>query len=546
MVTTTRRWAAVAFVALTRCVTDGDEVEVPPGTIIGIQVQSSDPTTRAMASGFRVRVSVVNGPPSHFLAGEVLFGREERGLEPQVPQTTITARSPTLNETLLVQTTLLRGTDAWVTQLAQIQYAPGLPAILYVDMHGDCAMAPPCPDGQTCGGQGRCVDVRRPLVPWGRNTPTSARTPDAAASDDAAGDARADVAPRADGAPCDGPACGPTELAGIAAGGATTCVWTRAGAVSCWGANLWDATDPAAVPAATTRPVRVPSLDGARGIAVGSFLCATTADGELRCAPAAAVSALFRRLTSVRSVAVGARHACALRDDGAVRCAGANESGQCGEELTVTPQTLTPVAGLASADAIMARGDVSCALRAGSLLCWGSAFGSVAASLGGLSDVRRADAFSRMDPSAPSLGCAVDGAGAVRCWGRAELVGLGMTSDPTRTVPVSAAIDGLAANDVGVGEGFACALTRAGGVSCWGLADGCRGGRPAAAGEVAGRPVALPITGARAIAVGARHACAVVGPTRVMCWGDASSGQLGHGSLRAPDTCAPVAVEVAP
>ncbi len=520
-------------------------MEAPPGTVIGVQVQSSDPATRAAASGFTLRVSVVDGPPERFLTGEVRFGRDEPGLEPQVPQLTITPRARAVQETLLVETTLLRGGAPWVTQLARIQYAPGLPAILYVDMNGACAAAPACPDGQTCGGQGRCVDVRRPLAPWGRGAPAPEATRDAATPDAAVPDARAGDVPRTDGAPCDGPACGPAELAGIAAGGATTCAWTRAGAVSCWGANLWDASDPAVAPAPTTRPVRVPSLDGARAVAMGAFLCAATADGAVRCAPAAAVSALFRRLTNVRSVAVGAGHACALLDDGAVRCAGANESGQCGEELTVTPQTLTPVAGLASADAVMARGDVSCALRAGSLHCWGSGFRSVAEPVGGLSDVRRADVFGARDFNALAVGCAVDGAGAVRCFGRAALVGLGVTSDP-RTVPVGAAIEGLAATDVQAGEGFACALTRAGGVSCWGLAEGCRVGRTAAAGEIAGTAVALPITGARAIAVGARHACAIVGPTRVVCWGDASSGQLGHGSLRAPDDCAPAAVEVAP
>lgn len=541
-----RRCAAAALVALARCVTDDEEAEPPPGTLMGIQVQSSDPVAQRDADGFTLRVSVADGTLGHSLTGEVRFGREDARLRPAEPQLVLTPRSRAhADEALLIETTLLRGGAPWVTQRARVQYAPGLPTVLYVDMNSACATAPPCPAGETCGGDGRCVDVRRPLVLWGgRGSPAPQDDRDAAAPDVSSSDAGVDVAPPTDAA-CDGPSCGDTTLAGIAAGGDTTCVWTNAGAVSCWGAALWDATDPTATPAPAPRPVRVPALDGARSIAMGASLCAVASSGGARCFPEA-VPARFRWLTGVRAVAVGRDHACALLEGGAARCAGANESGQCGDGLTETPLAQPrPVEGLARADDVIARGDVSCALRAGALLCWGAGHGVSAAEVAGLTDVRRADVFAAADPTAPTLGCAVNGRGEVRCWGRPDLVGLGPATDPI-PVPPGAAIAGLDAVDVRVGEGFACALTRAGGVSCWGLAEGCRLGRPGAPGEVAGRPVALPVSGARALAVGARHACAVVGPSRVVCWGDASSGQLGHGALRAPDTCAPVAAEVAP
>lgn len=79
---------------------------------------------------------------------------------------------------------------------------------------------------------------------------------------------------------------------------------------------------------------------------------------------------------------------------------------------------------------------------------------------------------------------------------------------------------------VGVGARFACALERAGAIRCWG--HGARGelDGPLFAAE----PVAVAnVEKATALSVGSRHACALVG-TAVRCWGDDEEDQVGAGT----------------
>jgi alpha-tubulin suppressor-like RCC1 family protein len=66
--------------------------------------------------------------------------------------------------------------------------------------------------------------------------------------------------------------------------------------------------------------------------------------------------------------------------------------------------------------------------------------------------------------------CAVTGSGGVKCWGMNGWGQLGIGAQTTfiqLPVDVSGLDSGVAS--VGVGNEFACALTEAGGVKCWGL-----------------------------------------------------------------------------
>lgn len=96
----------------------------------------------------------------------------------------------------------------------------------------------------------------------------------------------------------------------VSVGGGFACALTRAGAVRCWGANergqLGDGT---ALDRST--PVEV--------VGLGS---------------------------GVRSIAAGGSHACALTVSGAVRCWGANDHGQLGDQTTTDRPTPVPVDGL--------------------------------------------------------------------------------------------------------------------------------------------------------------------------------------------------------
>lgn len=532
----------------------GEEGEAPPGTFLGVQVQAADEATAAAVTGFSIRAWRDGDEGDPFFQSTRDLRPGERLVAPPLPQEIVHPRTRAGDERVVVEATLLRGGAPWVAQRARLRFVPTWALRLYLTLAGACVDRAPCPEGQTCGGDGACASIDRPTVTVWR--PRGAAAPDASTAD-ASTDAASDViAPPRDAA-CVGGVCD-DELTRIVAGGDTTCAQTRGGAVSCWGANLWDATEVAAPRQAAPRAVRVPLLDGARSISMERSLCAVTGVGGVRCSPARALPSLFRGLTGVRSVVVGRAHACALLDDATVRCAGENGLGQCGESLTQTPQALVAVEGLARADGLHARGDLSCAISDGALACWGTDRGGLlgvdpsihscaegdacrgrAAPVSGLSGVRAVATVH--DPSSvlTGVGCALDGLGAVRCWGQGIVIGV--AAGPA-LAPPGAAVEGLVADDVQGGDGFACALTRAGGVSCWGRADGCRLGRSGAAGEVVARPVAVPVTWARAIAVGARHACALLSGSRVVCWGDASTGQLGHGSLVAPDGCGPVEV----
>jgi alpha-tubulin suppressor-like RCC1 family protein len=85
-----------------------------------------------------------------------------------------------------------------------------------------------------------------------------------------------------------------------------------------------------------------------------------------------------------------------------------------------------------------------------------------------------------------------------------------------------------------LGDGHGCALAAAdGSVACWGKNDhgqlGNGGTGDAAAAVAVVDDHGKPITGVTAIAAGAAHTCALRADKTVLCWGDDSAGQLGHG-----------------
>ncbi len=122
----------------------------------------------------------------------------------------------------------------------------------------------------------------------------------------------------------------------------------------------------------------------------------------------------------------------------------------------------------------------------------------------------------------------------VACWGSDDGGQLGTGQrDDVGHVPVK--LTGLSnVATVGVGRYFACALTLAGTVSCWGtnsrgwLGDGTRTDHYLPA------PVKLSATaafsGAVRLSVGTNHACGINSIGDVYCWGTNSSGQLGEGT----------------
>lgn len=333
-----------------------------------------------------------------------------------------------------------------------------------------------------------------------------------------------------------GAACGSSTPVELAAGGIGTCARFGDGKVACWGGHLSEHTTVKYEGHLT--PAAVQNVSGADGLCAGSaYACARLHGGTVECwAPEAPsrgtpvaglteVSALWcgsqggcaqttsalrcwdwtsevagtvetvAGLGEVTSVAVGARHRCALNSEGQTWCWGDNRDGQLGVSKDVTT-TDKPVLSqeLSEPKQLVAGDDFTCALSGdGRVLCFGS---NAVGQLG-----------------------ATDGAS----------VGAVQVTDLSDVVEVAA------------GGRHACARRQDGTVWCWGrnlhgeLGDGTDLDRRAPV-QVSG------VTGAVGLALGDDHSCAQTEDGKVLCWGGNLSGQLGNGGY--DDSVDPVEVDL--
>jgi alpha-tubulin suppressor-like RCC1 family protein len=254
-----------------------------------------------------------------------------------------------------------------------------------------------------------------------------------------------------------------------------SCAVRKKGDVFCWGRNRAGQVAPG-TEADRPHPVRVPGVEGATRVALSST------------------------------------YSCALLAAGEVMCWGSGKLLADGQHRALVPPTRVP--GIRGAKDLVAGGYLTCAaLESGAVRCWGMDM-EAAERGGGVQGVVELAVSG-------SHACARLSRGRIRCFG----------SPPWNPGgPVSFSDPGIeGALAVATGDAFACVLVPGGRVSCWGRNDQGELGRPPdedyqlTPREVAG------IEGARAIAAGEAHLCAIFDGGTARCWGANTKGELGSG-----------------
>jgi len=330
------------------------------------------------------------------------------------------------------------------------------------------------------------------------------------------------------------------SVVAVSAGGSQTCARLGDGTIHCWGA-------------------------GARG-QLGYGDTKNVGDGVNGDATPASAGAVDTGATpEVRQVAAGTAHTCALASDGTVRCWGHGSSGQLGygntNDVGNSPNDLPSAVGTVdvggSVKAIAAGGDHTCALRAdGQVYCWGDGehgelgYGNTA----NVGDGKNGDK-KPLSAGPVSLGrtavavvagdmhtCAILSGGVVRCWGNGAYgeLGGGNTHDigddelPSAApgVPVGGTVRALSAGLSGT-----CAILAKGDSRCWGNDDSDQlgYGNTNNLGDDETPDKADPISlgaGRRAVgfAQGFQHTCVALDDGTMRCWGASPQGELGHGN----------------
>jgi len=357
-----------------------------------------------------------------------------------------------------------------------------------------------------------------------------------------------------------GPMTGVTR---VATGPNHACALSWGGAVRCWGRNDFGALgngygswiglpdDGIAVRRGATRIAA--GLDASCAVVEGSLQCwGSNYDGLLGDGQASAyrtTATLVPDLaTGVADVVAGPRMACALLDDGAVKCWGRNSYGELGDGSTTDRTLPTAVVGLGSGvTAITATGMHACVLTAiGQVKCWGANF---AGQLGDGTTENRPTPVLVQDLGDVAIdivagtvhSCALLLAGKVKCWGDGSQGQIGNGSRSSSPTPIQGPQFASAPLRLQVGGSTTCAIGSDDSLRCWGGNDLGQQGTGGVNDVLTPRRIPGFEAGARHAAPGIWSTCAARTDGTVSCWGANWHGQLGDRSRSAFVTATAVA-----
>lgn len=437
-----------------------------------------------------------------------------------------------------------------------------------------------CPPGLTCGADGLCLRDPLPDNPNAKPANYGPRPPL--------------------GSGLQLPSVHVTALAAVAD---VTCATLSDGSVKCWGfhADGQLGYSPTEHVGKERSPSTMPAMDlgGAISLlALGWGHSCALAGGELRCWGSNDVGQLgysqrdpvmspspARRVEvgmTVRAVAPGRYHTCAIGDESDVLCWGRCSlfdhdarvlrvgalGRDCRQVTTVGngnsqfgdaehPAELQPIE-LSSPVLKVAGGlESACVLTTVGVRCWGR---NPDGQLGRGDAVHHWDAATSkvVDLGEPATdivmgeehACALLVSGRIRCWGRngdgqlgqGNLTSIGRTESPVAAVALALGAAEDSVVKVVAGDHHNCAITSRGELYCWGRnASGQLGiGSQWTVGDdetvESFQPVDFGGVAVRDVAAGAEHTCALLDTGEVSCWGRYADGQLGYGSCPVPQT----------
>ena len=327
-----------------------------------------------------------------------------------------------------------------------------------------------------------------------------------------------------------------TGVTALASGETHSCAIVTGGEVVCWGAATNGALGNVMLMNDVGAEAQIiPGISGAVSISVGTeFACAVLQDGTVKCwgdnttgklgggdgvMATSGFPVTVQGLTGVTSVSAGDSFACAIAG-GEVWCWGSNTWDELGTAgVPAFSDTPVKIAGLSNVTAVSANSQHACALSGGSAWCWG---GNVDAESGVASPDRIAAPVQVAGVSGivaltttAEASYAILANGSAWCWGYDGCEQNGarsytMNSPVPVAIPTFTNLTALTAT-----TGSFCGLQKSGAVQC-----------PSTPAAVAG------LTGVKSISSGRNFTCVQVGDG-VQCWGDNTSGALGNGVVTA-------------